>query len=86
MHKSGVVTILALLVVLFALLPVCPELPSSMGRRHLPADDARRDTGEDHEGFLKRLAQGSGIATATRAVSEVMPMVCRLLRPCPFSG
>jgi len=38
MRKSGVVTVLAPLVVLGALLPVCPELPSSVaaGTTHTP--------------------------------------------------
>lgn len=38
MRKSGVVTVLVLSVVLFVMLPVCPELPSSVaaGTIHVP--------------------------------------------------
>ena len=36
MRKSGAVTVLALLVVLFAMLPVCPEHPSSVAAGTIP--------------------------------------------------
>ena len=71
MHKSGAVTVLALLVVLFAMLPVCPERVAA-GTIHVPGGC------HDHRGpmpapaHLCCYATHQALATVPIAASRVL--------------